>query len=91
MNKRISRISTETVDSILRSLGTGTKKAKLVEVPYLSQSHVSTHLSLLLNRGFIEHERESRLYKITPSGAEFLDSMDELREMVGEPRKQFYQ
>jgi len=88
--KKINRISTETVDSILRSLGTGTKKTKII-MPYMSNSHVDTHLSILLNRGFIKYERETGHYKITPSGAEFVESMDQLREMVGEPRIDFYQ
>jgi hypothetical protein len=35
--KKVSGISTETVDSILRSLGTGTKKAKLMDAPYMPQ------------------------------------------------------
>jgi len=88
--KKINGISTETVDSILRSLGTGTKKTKII-MPYVSDSQVDTHLSILLNRGYVKYERETGHYKITPSGAEFVETIAKLREMVGEPRKDFYQ
>jgi predicted transcriptional regulator len=90
MKKVENGISTETVDSILRSLGTGTTETKIMSTAYLSHSEVNAHLSILVNGGFIEHEQETKLYKITSSGSQILESINDVREMVGEPRKDDY-
>ena len=88
MNKAQNRLSTEIIDSIMRSLGTGSPKTRIMYNSYVSYSQLNSYLSILLKRGFIKHERETGLYKITPDGAEFLESIDEVREMVGEPMKE---
>jgi predicted transcriptional regulator len=88
MKKTRSRISTETADSILRSLGTGSTKPKIMFSSDLPYFHLDSHLSILVSRRFVDHEPETGLYKITPSGIELLRTIEELRELVGEPRKE---
>jgi predicted transcriptional regulator len=80
-----NRISTEIIDSILRSLGThGLTRTKIMYGVYLSYSQVNAYLSLLIEKHLIIHERETGRYKITHEGIQFLKSLDELRVMVGE-------
>ena len=87
MNRAKSRISTEIIDSILRSVGTvGSTKTGIMYASYISYAELKTYLSILLDKGFIKQERGTRLYKITPDGAEFLESINEIREMIGEPK-----
>ena len=88
MKQPKSRLSTETVDSILRSLGTNSTKPKIISMSCLPYFHLDNHLSILVEKGFVEHEPETRLYKITPSGTSLLQSIEEIRELVGETRNE---
>jgi predicted transcriptional regulator len=90
-NMKKGRVSTEIIDGILRSLGaSGTTKTRIMYASYISYSELKTYLNILLAKGFIRKERETGLYKITPDGSDFLESIDQIRGMVGEPRKQAY-
>jgi predicted transcriptional regulator len=82
-----NRISTEIIDSILRSLGAGTTRTKIMYSAYLSFSQANAYLSLLLGRDFIRYEVETELYRITPAGVSFMKSLEDLRIMVGEEKK----
>ena len=79
------RISTEIIDSIVRSTISGTTATKIMFNAYLSYDQFKAYLQVCIAMGFIS--READLYKITPDGAKFLKSVDEVRMMIGEPEK----
>jgi predicted transcriptional regulator len=84
---RKNRLSTEIFDSILRSAGAGNTKTQIMFASYTSYAQLKTYLSILLERGFLAYEPETRLYRTTPSGVAFLESVNQVREMLGEPKR----
>jgi predicted transcriptional regulator len=82
-----NRISTEVIDSILRSLGEGSTRTKIMYSAYLSFSQVNTYLSLLIEKDLILYEPETRLYKVTRRGMLFVESLEEVRITLGETEK----
>ena len=86
-NQMKKRISTEIMDSILRSTLSGTTATNMMFNGYLSHKQFKSYLALCLSRGFIRYEAETELYWITPNGAKFLESLDEVRIMIGKPQK----
>ncbi len=81
-----SRISIEIVDSILRSVRSGTTTTRIMYSTYLSYSQVKNYLSILLAKALIKYEPETGLYKITPNGIELVRSLEEIRVLVDEPK-----
>ena len=80
------RSSTEIIDSILRSVGSGATRTRIMYKSYLSYTQLNEYLSLLLERDLIRFEPETQIYKVTQNSAKFLDAYEQIRELVQEPK-----
>jgi predicted transcriptional regulator len=76
------RSSMEIIDSILRSIGSGQTKTRLMYSAYLSYSQVKEYIGLLEKRNLIRLDPAMQLYVITEKGLKFLNAYQEIHELI---------
>jgi predicted transcriptional regulator len=76
------RGSTEIIDSMLRSIGSGATKTHIMYRAYLSFSQLTGYLSLLEERGLIFYQKESHLYRMTEKGLQFMTAFEKICELI---------
>ncbi|MFI5419341.1 MAG: winged helix-turn-helix domain-containing protein [Nitrososphaerales archaeon] len=76
------RSSTEIIDGILNSIGSGATKTHIMYRAYLSYSQISGYLGLLQKRQLIRFDEGTRLYTITEQGLKFMSLFQEIKELV---------
>jgi predicted transcriptional regulator len=76
------RSSTEIIDSILRSIGSGSPKTQIMYRSYLSYSQLKGYLKLLEQRGLIVFDAPMKLYTLTEKGMRFMSAYDTIHELV---------
>lgn len=76
------RSSTEIIDSMLRSIGSGTTKTRIMYSAYLSYAQLSEYLGLLQDRDLVRYDEGARLYLITEKGLKFLNAYEEIEGLM---------
>jgi predicted transcriptional regulator len=76
------RGSTEIIDSILRSIGSGCTKTHIMYAAYLSYSQLTGYLNLLQERELIVYEKEIHLFRLTEKGLRFMNAYDQINELI---------
>jgi predicted transcriptional regulator len=76
------RSSTEIIDSILRSIGSGSTKTQIMYRSYLSFSQLKEYLKLLEERRLIAADSAAKLYTLTEKGLQFMNAYDRIHELV---------
>jgi len=71
--------------SILNTVGTnGARKTKIMYSSFLSYHMLVEYLDVLTNNGFLEYEKISRIYKVTPKGFRFLELQEKVNSILTE-------
>jgi len=81
------RSSTEIIDTMLRSIGSGATKTQIMYKSYLSYGQLKEYLGLMLGRNLIAYEEGSGLYSITENGLRFMNAFEQIRELVPSAEK----
>ncbi|MFI5420648.1 MAG: winged helix-turn-helix domain-containing protein [Nitrososphaerales archaeon] len=76
------RSSTEIIDSMLRSIGSGSTKTQIMYRSYLSFSQLKEYLKLLEERRLIAVDSAAKLYTLTEKGLQFMNAYDRIQELV---------
>ena len=72
----------EIMDSILRSVGSGQTKTRLMYSAYLSYSQLKEYIALLEKRNLVRPDSALQLYFITDKGLKFLNAYQEIHELI---------
>jgi predicted transcriptional regulator len=72
----------EIVASILKSCSGGVKKTKIMYGATLSYTQLKEYLPSLERSALVIHDEEKQLYKLTGKGLHFLNSFDEIDELM---------
>src|SRR5574338_414139 len=66
----------EVIKRILQSTANpGARAQSLMYSSYLSYIQIDQYLAAMVANGLVSHDRESRSYRITPKGVDFLSSL----------------
>jgi predicted transcriptional regulator len=76
------RSSTEIIDSMLRSIGSGSTKTQIMYRSYLSFAQLKEYLKLLEERRLIAVDAPTMLYMLTEKGLQFMNAYDKIHELV---------
>src|SRR5258708_39508575 len=76
------RSSTEIIDGILNSIGSGATKTHIMYRAYLSYKQLTEYLGLLQKRELIRFDEGSRMYTITEQGLKFMNLFEVIKELV---------
>ncbi len=76
------RSRTEIAATILESVRGGTTKTKIMYKAYLSYTQIKEYLKFLLDKGLMEYEPGSSIYRITEKGIQFLRAYEEITNLV---------
>ncbi len=76
------RSSTEIIDSMLRSIRSGSTKTHIMYRAYMSYSQLKEYLKLLEERELISFNPGSQLYTLTEKGLRFMNAYDKINELV---------
>jgi len=76
------RSSTEIMDSILRSIGSGATKTRIMYKAYLSYSQLKEYMTLLEKKNLVRRDSQLQLYFITEKGLQFMYACDKIYELV---------
>lgn len=60
----------------------GSTRTKIMFKAFLSYAQAKEYMSFLQEKGLVEYEEGTSLYKITERGFDFLKKWDEIRAMV---------
>jgi predicted transcriptional regulator len=86
------RSRTEIIHDILHTAnsdGNGVVQTKIMYNAFLSYHQVREYLILLIDNGLIQHDLDSRRFKITEKGIRFLQLCDQIGDLVeAEEQKQ---
>ena len=74
------RNSTEIIDSMLRSIGSGATKTHIMYRAYLSYAQLKEYLTLLESRNLIANDAPARLYRLTEKGLQFMNAYERIHE-----------
>ena len=77
------RSRTDIVSQILEAANGGTTKTKIMYKAYLSYAQLKEYLSMMLENGLIEHEREANSYKTTEKGLKFIQAYNHMDSLTG--------
>jgi predicted transcriptional regulator len=72
----------EIFDAMLRSIGSGSAKTRIMYKAYLSHTQLQEYLALLQKRNLIEYEEKSQRYRLTEKGIRFIDAYDQINELI---------
>lgn len=76
------RSRTEIAATILDSVRSGTSKTKIMYKAYLSYTQMKEYLKFLQDKGLMEYEEGSQIYRITGNGIQFLRAYEEITNLV---------
>ena len=76
------RSSTEIMDLMLRSIRSGSSKAKIMDSAYLSYGQMKGFLQILEDKEMIGLEEQSGLYFLKPNGLTYINAYAEIRELL---------
>ena len=76
------RSRTEIIDTMLRSIGSGATKTRLMYGAFLSYAQLKEYLTFLQNRNLIRYEQGTQLYTMTEKGLKFMNAFEEINELV---------
>lgn len=72
-----------TIKRILESTqSTGAQEQGLMYASYLSYMQIDEYLSAMVATGLIKYDRESRMYRITGKGMDFLASLRQMDHLM---------
>jgi predicted transcriptional regulator len=81
------RSRTDIVTNILEAAMNGSTKTKIMYNAYLSFAQLKEYLVVIQESGLIEFDKETKTYKTTNKGVEFLKSTEVMTRMF-EPLKE---
>jgi predicted transcriptional regulator len=77
------RSRTDIVGLILEAAnGGGATKTKIMYKAFLSYAQLKEYLGMLLEKGLLEHERETQLFRTTEKGLHILQMYNQFDEML---------
>lgn len=76
------RSRTEIAATILDSVRGGTTKTKIMYKAYLSYTQIKEYLKFLQEKGLMEYEEGSQVFRITDKGLQFLRAYEEITNLV---------
>ena len=76
------RSRTDIVSMVLESTRGGETKTKIMYKAYLSYAQVNEYLKFLQENDLLTYEEGTRLYRVTEKGLKFLNTSDELNELI---------
>ena len=75
---------------MLRSIKSGVPKTHIMYSAFISYKQLEDYLSILEERGLVNYEEYSRLFRITEKGVRYMNVYDELRELVPPTDRKIY-
>ena len=75
------RSRTDIVTNILETAIEGKTKTKIMYEAYLSFAQLKEYLAVIQESGLLEFDRETKMYKTTSKGLEFLKSTEMMAKM----------
>ena len=86
------RSRTEIVASILEAANGGVTKTKIMYKAFLSFDQLKEYLEVLSNNGLLDYEPNSRLFRTTAKGFQFLTLISQMDQIVyGQKEKELAQ
>ena len=76
------RSRTEIAATILETVRCGTTKTKIMYKAYLSYTQIKEYLKFLQDKGLMEYEEGSQIFRITEKGILFLRAYEEITNLV---------
>src|ERR1700737_3575130 len=76
------RSSTEIMDLMLRSIGSGSSKTRIMYAAYLSYDQLKEYLRILEDKEMIGLDERSGLYFLKPNGWRYIKVYAEIRELL---------
>ncbi len=81
------RSRTEIAATILETVRCGTTKTKIMYKAYLSYTQIKEYLKFLQDKGLMEYEEGSSIFRITEKGILFLRAYEEITNLVNKDTK----
>jgi len=81
------RSRTEIAATILETVRCGTTKTKIMYKAYLSYTQIKEYLKFLQDKGLMEYEEGSQIFRITEKGILFLRAYEEITNLVNKDTK----
>jgi predicted transcriptional regulator len=76
------RNSTEIIDSLLKSIGSGATKTHIMYGAYLSYTQLQEYLTLLQDTGLIRFDQKSGVFILTERATDFMTAYEEIEDLV---------
>ncbi len=76
------RSRVEIIDAILRSIGSGATRTRIMYKAFLSYTQVKEYLVSLEEKGLIKYDKEKRRYSLTERGSSFINAYGEVRKVI---------
>ena len=77
------RSRTDIISQILDATNGGVSKTKIMYKAYLSYAQLKEYLSVMLENGLIEHERETNTFRTTEKGRAFIKAYNHMDSLTG--------
>jgi len=81
------RSRTEIAATILETVRCGTTKTKIMYKAYLSYTQIKEYLKFLQDKGLMEYEQGTMIFRITEKGILFLRAYEEITNLVNKDTK----
>jgi len=81
------RSRTEIAATILETVRCGTTKTKIMYKAYLSYTQIKEYLKFLQDKGLMEYEEGTQIFRITEKGILFLRAYEEITTLVNKDAK----
>ncbi len=81
------RSRTEIAATILETVRCGTTKTKIMYKAYLSYTQIKEYLKFLQDKGLMEYEQGTMIFRITEKGILFLRAYEEITNLVNKDAK----
>jgi len=81
------RSRTEIAATILETVRCGTTKTKIMYKAYLSYTQIKEYLKFLQDKGLMEYEQGTSIFRITEKGILFLRAYEEITTLVNKDAK----
>ncbi len=81
------RSRTEIAATILETVRCGTTKTKIMYKAYLSYTQIKEYLKFLQDKGLMEYEQGTSIFRITEKGILFLRAYEEITTLVNKDTK----
>jgi len=81
------RSRTEIAATILETVRCGTTKTKIMYKAYLSYTQIKEYLKFLQDKGLMEYEQGTQIFRITEKGILFLRAYEEITNLVNKDTK----